>query len=282
MQSYRLLFSVDVGHGYFVDGKWRQLVFRSPESCRRAMTVSGAVLKAAGNRLNVYFLSDRCRAMRMLADETGGEFSMVVGVTARDRGFRNYTDLGKIEPGHLLCFGNAGLPAEALAGRLSQGETASAKDARPVQNLLADGIVAARDLRDAPDFILDIRLAPDSIEGGAPPHFTLGFANRDLFWNYYLLGALNRENLFIVDLDERVEFVGLEDEFRVADRPARVFRSTTVLPVLEKSSLRLQLRERGNGSGKVLVKRLPVASNNFGRQEVDGVERLVSNLFVNY
>lgn len=282
MQTYRLLFSVEVTHQYFVDHAWNGLTYQPAIPTRRMIAGSGAVLKTAGNRLNVYCQADRRAAMGLLAEETGGELRFVLNVKANDRGFRNFTALARIGPDHLLRFANDVAAGSDRVLRLSRTETASASDALPVSQLLEDGSLAPGDLRSSPDFLMDIRLSQEMIDAAEPPRFALGFANRQLFWNYFLFGGLNRENLFIVDLDDKVEFEALGGGFSLAARPAQVFRSKTALPVHEKSSLRLQLRERSNGSGKVIVKRLPVAADNFGLQTIDGEEKLVSNMFVNF
>lgn len=281
MESFRLLFSVEVGHEYFADGTLGGLDYRPTEATRRVIGASGAVLRIAHNCLNVYYESGRRTAMGMLAEETGGELRIVLKATVRDRSFRNYTALARLAPDAILCFSNAA-SAAATTMRLSREEKVSAIDAQPITDLVAAGLLTDGDIRLPPDFVFDIRLTPAMIDDAVRPRFGLKFATRALFWHYFLLGGLNRDNLFIVDLDEKVEFEALSERLSVAQRPARVFRSKTALPVYERSSLRLQLREFGNGSGKVVVRRLPVASDNFALLMVDGEERLVSNMYINF
>lgn len=280
MDQYRELFSVAVQHDYFVDGGWRGLDFQPNAATRRVLGSLGAGLRLDGNRLVVFYQVGRREALTLLAQETGGLLTLVLRATSRDRSFRNFTQLDRAAPDSLLCFTNGVRGGEAA--RLSLAEAASAADLRSLADVVAEGVLSADEAAVPPDFLLDIRLDPALLSAGDGPCFNLRFATRTLLWNYLLLGGMNRENLFIVDLDERVEFEPQEDRKVAGQRPAKVFRSKIPLPMQERSPLRFQLRERGMGSGKVVVKRLPVASSSLALQWVDGQERLVSNMYVNF
>ncbi len=283
METYRPLFSLELLHQYFANGAWSDLEFTPTESTRRIFRSCSAVLRQNGNSLSLLYDAGRHVALGMLAEETGGELRIGLKASVRDRSFRNYTELGARLAEALPCFGNAssGL-AESDVTRLSREAVASAADFRPTRDLLADSLLTPGELRMPPDMLIDLRFSRDVLNSGEAPRFQIGFATRTLYWNYILLGGINRDKLFIVDLDEKVEFEQLEEAYSVANRQGRVFRSRTWLPIQEQSPFRFQLRERGNGSGRIVVKRLPVAADNFGRQTIAGTEELVSNLFVNF
>jgi hypothetical protein len=283
LESYRSLFSLQLSHQYFANGAWGDVDFAPTEATQRIFKSCGAVLRQHGSSLSIMYDSGRRVALGMFADENGGELRIGLKASVRDRSFSNYTALGAKVAESLLCFSNDPTTSpDQGAIRLSREEVASAADCRPFRDLLAEGLLVPAEVRMAPDMLIDLRFSMDMLDSGEPARFRIGFATRNLYWNYILLGGINRDNLFIVDLDEKVEFEQQSAAYAVANRQGRVFRSSTQLPIHEKSTLRFQLRERGNGSGKIVLRRLPVAADNFGRQTIAGVEELVSNMFLNF
>ncbi len=78
------------------------------------------------------------------------------------------------------------------------------------------------------------------------------------------------------------EFEVGEPETLSDKRPALTFRSKTYIPLRERPDCRFQLRERNSGAGKVLIRRLPVATaSQIGKEVIDGVETAVSEMFIN-
>jgi hypothetical protein len=283
LESYRHLFSLELSHQYFSDGGWSDVNFTPTEATRRFFRSCGAVLKQHGSSVSILYDAGRRVALDMLAEETGGDLRIGLKASVRDRSFRNFTTLGPGVAEALLCFGNdPSVAQDSGAIRISREETASAADFLPTRDLFAEGLLAPGEMRVPPDMLIDLRLSKGMLDSSEPPRFRIAFATRNLYWNYILLGGINRDNLFIVDLVEKVEFEQQDVAYSVANRQGRVFRSRTLLPIQEKSALRFQLRERGNGSGRIIFKRLPVAADNFGLQTIEGAAELVSNIFVNF
>ena len=285
MQNYRPLFVLSLGHDYFASGKWSGLDYRPTDETQQLFSRCGMVLRALGSDLTLLFDEGRQPAMRMLAEETGGQLRVALKAVVQDRSYLNYTAIGAKLGETLPVFQNTqGVEATADGIRLSVDPFASQADLQPIRDVIGSGLLSPAEARVPPDLVFDFRFPTSQFaDASLPcPRYHVVFSTRTLVWNYFLMGSINRENLFIVDLDDQVEFDFLGAGFKVANREASVFRSKAALPIRENSSLRFQLRERGNGSGKILLKRLPVAATNFAVQAIDGREQLVSNVYVNF
>ena len=115
-----------------------------------------------------------------------------------------------------------------------------------------------------------------------PKTYFVSFRAKETIWKYYLLGEVAKEGLYIADLDDAIEFEPGEAETLSDTRPALTFRSKTYIALSERSQCRFQLRERNSGAGKVLIRRLPVASaSQIGREVVEGLATPLSEMFIN-
>lgn len=86
----------------------------------------------------------------------------------------------------------------------------------------------------------------------------------------------------VADLDNTIEFESSGSEVLADQRTAITFKSKVPLPMRERSEYRFQLREKGPGSGKVLIRRLPVASAaQIGVERTEGQTTLVSEMYIN-
>jgi hypothetical protein len=87
---------------------------------------------------------------------------------------------------------------------------------------------------------------------------------------------------FITDLNHEIEFEATGRASLPGNRMAMTFRSKQRIPLREKSEYRFQLREKETNGGRVLIRRLPVASaGQFYKETVDGKEAIVSEIFIN-
>ena len=271
--AYKPLFTVSVEHGYFVDGLWQRLVFEPTGATRRLMDRNGLLLRQTGN--GIAMLYDELMQQRMPGDSEALQLGFKV--RAQDRSYATYTAPAMCRDGKMMAFGNR---EDGLL--LTAGEFAGDEDLRACDELVADGLLAVRDLRVLPDFVVDIHIAVD-VNAQSVPQYRIRFEERRSYWKYHLLGNMNREGPYIVDLDNQVEFEARGEAVLPGNRRSRVFLSRQRVPVLEKSNYRFQLRERGNGVAKVLVKRLPVASESrLGREVIDGRNEIVLESYVNY
>ena len=122
----------------------------------------------------------------------------------------------------------------------------------------------------------------DEPSKAAAKNYYLKFKARETIWKYYLLGNLTKKNLDIVDLNNETQFEDTGPESLPDNRTALTFRSKQILPLREKSEYRFQLKEKDPNGGKVLIKRLPVASaNQFLKESINGKEAILSEIFIN-
>jgi hypothetical protein len=222
--------------------------------------------------------------LRLYAEEANGALSFSFKVYSKDRTFANYTSPSFHKENAILCFDNRGHDGDTAAGKikLSKDDFVSEKDFEEIDALIAGSILCASDRPMPPDFVVNVLV--DCGRDGAltARDYGIRFNARQSFWKYHLLGNMNKDNLFIVDLDNRVEFEFCGETMLPGNRMSKVFMSKELIPVQEKSSYRFQLKEQGIGAGKVLIKRLPLASETrLSMEVIKGKSEIVLERFIN-
>lgn len=282
MGAYQPLFAVSVGHQYFSDGLWKGLDFRPEPRTSKLIESADMVVKKTRNGIAVFYDADKPNILRLCAEDGNGALRFCYLAAVHDRAFTAYTAYPATREGVVLYFSNRGAEGGGATQKLSKGDVASDMDLADAGVLIAGGVPCEMG-RATPDFVVDIFVERAKSGVLAAQNYAIEFSARQSYLKYYLLGNMNRDNLFIVDLDNRVEFEFCGDAMLPGERPCKVFRSKGAIPILEKSGLRFQLRERGQGAGKVLIKRLPVASESrLGMELVNGKREIVSESFINF
>lgn len=289
MGTYRPLFNVSVEHDYFSDGEWKGLDFVPAPAAMKVIEGADVLVRRTNSGVGVFYGGDRSDALGLYAEEADGALCFSFKVYSRDRTFANYTALPARKVGAILAFDNRESVRDSESGRvrLCKGDFVSEKDFRDMDVLIADGVLCERDKRVPPDFVVEVVIKPErNPSSGAvawtPHDCCVAFNARRSFWRYFLLGTMNRDAPFIVDLDNRVEFEPCGEVVLPGNRPAKVFRSKELIPVLEKSSYRFQLREQSQAGGRVLIKRLPVASESrLGMDVINGKSEIVLDAYIN-
>ncbi|MHB1098478.1 MAG: hypothetical protein ACYCZR_02870 [Burkholderiales bacterium] len=284
MGFYQPLLSVSVEHQYFSDGLWKGLDFVPDAATSKVIAGAGLLARPSISGIGVFYDQDRRQALQLYVEDAKGPLGLTFKAYARDKAFANYTAPSR-RGNAVLCFDSRNGTVDPGTGktRLSSGEAVSEQDFEDMDSLVEKGVLGDQDRRAPPDFVLNVFVEPGPDGGFAAQDYVIGFDARRAIWKYHLLGNMNRGNPFIVDLDNRVEFEFCGEVMLSGNKPAKVFRSKELLPFLEKSHFRFQLREPGPGSGKVLIKRLPVASGNrLGMEVINGKNEIVSESFVNY
>lgn len=290
MGTFKPLFSVSVEHLYFADGAWKGLDFVPVPSTRKVIDGANVLIRPTKSGMAAFYDESRLDALRLYAKDGNGALCFSFKVYAKDRTFANYTAPAMRNRDAVPYFDSrAGTPGgEDGKPRLSKEDFVSEKDFRDIDGLVAEDILCGGDRRAPPDFVVSIRVEPGTVgsDAAAPGlevrEYSVTFNTRQAYWKYHLLGSMNRSAPFIVDLDNRVEFEFCGEVMLPGDRPAKVFRSKALIPVQEMSACRFQLREPGPGAGKVLIKRLPVASESrLGMEIIDGRNEIVAESFIN-
>lgn len=284
------MFSVSVEHGYFTDGAWKGLDFVPVPATVKVINGANVLVRPTKNGVAAFYDESRSDALRLYAKDANGALCFSFKVYAKDRTFANYTSPAMRSGNAVLYLDNREGVTDSGVGRirLSKEDSVSEKDFREIDSLVAEDILCDRDRRVPPDFVVSVCVEPgvgddtSAASGWRHRDCFIRFDARQAYWKYHLLGNMNRSSPFIVDLDNRVEFEFCGEVLLPGDRPAKVFRSKEQIPVLEKSACRFQLREQGPGTGKVLVKRLPVGSESrLGMDVIDGKSVIVAESFIN-
>ncbi len=285
MGFYQPLFTLSVEHTYFSDGLWKGLEFTPTPATQKVLTGAGMLFRHTPNGIGMFYDEEKSQALRLYAEDTDGILNFSFKANAKDRTFANYTAPSTHKKGAILYFNNRETKNTAESGKISLSKEGyvSEKDFEEIDALVAEGALSDSDRRATPDFVVNIFTGFSGGEGFTAKNYSISFNARQSFWKYHLLGNMNRTNPYIVDLDSQVEFEFCGDVMLQGNKPAKIFRSKQLIPVLERSNYRFQLREPGPGTGKVLIKRLPVASEGrLGMEVINGKNEVVLESFVNF
>jgi hypothetical protein len=285
--GFRPLFTVSVNHAYFSDGAWRGLNFVANLETQKVIKGANVLLRQTGSGVCVFYDEEKSEALRLCAEDSNGVLRFSFKVYAIDRTFANYTAPVMPKDGEIFYFDSGVAVSDTATGevRLNRDDFVSEKDIAKIDALMADGVLGANDGRMPPDFVVSINVEFKRIGRTDAQAYDIKFNTRQSFWKYHLLGSMNKSAPFIIDLDNQFEFEFCGEATLPGNRPARIFRSKALIPVLEKSNYRFQLREQGPGSGagKILIKRLPVASEGgLGMELINGKREIVSESYINF
>lgn len=293
MGRHHPLVSVAVEHGFFTEGGCRDLVFEPTRETTASVSRLALLARPTPNGVALFFEEDRVDGLRMRASESEPLW-LAWRVTSRDRAFENYTTPSiRMFPSKVLFFSNLSRPEPAPGDAtvyLHERESVTAADFRDWDVLTADtmpvGLGTWRDRKLPPHFVVGIRIGVPEL-GRALAETTGGqygirFDARETVWKYYVLGLGPKVASYVADADSRLEFLTGVEESLAGGRKARVFRSGTPIALRDRFELKLQLRESSTGNGKVLVRRLPVATaDQIYTEVVQGDETVVSEIYVN-
>jgi hypothetical protein len=290
--GHHSLFSVAVEHGYFTDGWCRDLSFEPTMETTANLSRLNLVARTTRDGVVLFVDDGRADGLRMRASDIDPLW-FAWRVRSTDRAFENYTTPPVRTAGSkVLFFSNSRAWSGGDDGRslLHDRERVASEDFRDWDELATDGMPeglgGARDRRLPPHFVVAVRVGAGHLEGASGrstgADYVVRFAARETVWKYYVLGLAPKIAPHVADADSRFEFVAGADESLAGGRKARVFRSGSPITLRDRFDMRLQLRESSAGNGKVLVRRLPVATAaQIYREVVDGNETVVSEIYVN-
>jgi len=291
--AYLPLFSLEVEHGFFPGGQCRDLRFACPTRIGQVMRNAGLLMRVNPSGFEVFYDGSQLDCLRRYATDPEQPLDLVFKAFARDPLFVNYTEPEVYAADALLYFDNRrGAVADAGRVRLTTAEVVSMADLVSLDSPQLVEVLDRHDRLAHPLLVANIHLdeadlTPQTESAEiAPVRHYVRFRSRQTFWMYYLQGDLARDGLTITDLDNQVQFELLGPEALSNRQNALVYCSQTALPLRERSDYRFQLRENNGGSGRVLLRRLPVASaHQISRDTRNGDTRngetvLVSKIFV--
>lgn len=290
MGAYRPLFNIFVTHDFFVDGFCPHLDFVPSEQTSRIINNTGLIVKKTVGGIGVVYDQEKSEALLSYVEDETDPLCFEFKVYASDPQFKSYTEpfAGKSD-GSVLYFDNltdVHIGNEQI--RLHTLDFVSNINSENLRSSKVRDILSQKDRLIPPLFV--VRIYAQGREGTlfsaqfetAVRNYYLNFKTRQTFWKYYLLGGMARKNAYIFDPDGGVEFE-FTGETPLSDaRSALTFRSKAAIPLRQKQNFRFQLKERGAGGDRVLIKRLPVASTGqFGKEVVSEQGTVVSEIYVN-
>lgn len=289
MSVYRPVFSIDVEHTYFSEGRCTQFDFIPTHKSRKCIERSGFVIKPKPDGIRAFFNANKKKAIKLYAEEAVVPPRIDFSVFSRDTLFRAYTEIETPQQDSILYFDSQGGNVDATDRiRLHVAKDMSAKDREPFDSPWIETIMGQEARLPKPVCVVSILLRREIIQSltstSATVHqvYYLKFKAKKTFWRYYLLGSLKQFKAYIVDLSHTTDFENTGQVFLSRKVSARTFRSTQKLSLREKSEYRFQLREKNANGGKVLIKRLPVASaQHYSKEFINGQNAIVSEIFIN-
>lgn len=287
--SFLPWFDLQVEHSFFSDNRCRALTFRCLPEAGMLARNAGLLIRNAPGGFQVFYDESRYDALLSMAANPAEPFHLEFLAFSTDPRFWHYTRPSPLKEGSVLYF-NTQNAAAGTGGRLRlhQEEFAGEADFAPLASPPPGGLLGRREGGGNSPLVVNIDISEDEVRAlkgptaATPKNYYIGFQSGQTLWKYYLLGDLAREGYYINDREEQVEFVPEGQVSLAGERVALAFRSKTLLPLGERSNYHFQLRDRNSGGGRVLIRRLPVASpGQTIRETIDGENTLVSEMFIN-
>ncbi|NKB82598.1 MAG: hypothetical protein GKS05_12065 [Nitrospirales bacterium] len=241
---------------------------------------------------SAYFYDDsRIDALQLLMADQDEPLCFGFKVVSRDPVFVNYTMPAVLRDDEILYFDSRKAKTETTGKlRLHADSSVSDKNFEKLNAPVLEGLIGKKEKLVKPHFLINIwveaeKTLPKPLAKSRtliPAEYYLKFKARQTYWKYYLLGAMAKNNPYIADLNNKTEFEATGNVSLPNERTALTFRSKAPIPLQEKFDQRFQLRTNGTREGKVLLKRLPVASTSqIDKEVVEGKEVVVSEIFIN-
>jgi hypothetical protein len=241
------------------------------------------LVKASAGLMTILYDVSRTEVLQSETADPAHPLVLTFKAFTRDQAFKYITEPATTRDDAILFFENT-IRGDATEVTLHRNPFVAEADFRWIEEVEeVTGLLRGRDFVVRPDFVVSLRITGDDFAGSLGfRSYRIRFDARRTIWKYYLLGHTRKDIPRITDpTGETVfEFVG-----KVAlpgARTALAYRSLTPIPLRERNELRFQLRDPADASGKVFIRRLPVAAaDRFGKDVIDGKETIVSEIFVN-
>ncbi|MBL1260673.1 MAG: hypothetical protein COB33_009115 [Thiotrichaceae bacterium] len=287
MSHFAPLLTFIVEHGFYDDGLAHGLSFQPCERTASVMANAGLMVKRVPGGITVLFDEELRESLQLYAGDDE-PLDLVFKVYPQEAAFKSRTEL-LLDSKTLLYVSNHSPPDEVNDSiKLHSGPFISMIDTIKVDSGTLDGVLDRRDKLIPPFFVVSLRIdkahlsGVGSSSGVASKRYYIKIKERQVFWKYYLMGALARDNVYLSDVDGIAEFVSMGKEQLAGQREAMTFRTEKKLPLKASSDYRFQLKETDSNGDKVIIKRLPMAEvTRFGRDVIDGSSEVVSEIYIN-
>ncbi len=278
MASYHPLFQLRVQHLFFREASGLRLDFVPTPYSQDLLQRAGLLTRASENGLNIFYDAEKTEALEHYLSDLAFQYR----VFSKDPRFRNYTKAPAYKDDALLYFDNKKVRADAQdVFFLHASQSVSEADFKPLDSPELVSILSKKDHLLRPAFVVDLKLSESVLREGAK-QYVIQFDARATTWKYYFLGHLAEKEPRISDLNNKTEFEFGGATVLPGHKTALIFRSTTAIPLRENFQSRFQLREKREGNGKVIIKRLPFASaHQISTETINGKASVISEIYVN-
>jgi len=270
MAHYKPIFTLNVEHVFFADGRCTNLIFVPTPATRRVLQQYQLLVKAHDAGFSILFDQESLVPF----DE---DALLRFEAFAQDPYFGFYTaeTQGQLQP--LYCTtknitaDNTGLVINNALRAELQGAMATPERLKPGTK--------------TPLLIVDIEL--DGAEFVAAMQAetrvtrSIKFNTRTIYWKYYFFGELAQLELDIHDLSSPAT-VTFDPSDEAVVKNGKAFISQIPIAMNSEPKQRFQLKDKNN-SGKILIKRLPNAGINLisKSRDLKGQQILVAEIYVN-
>ncbi|MDZ7589268.1 MAG: hypothetical protein U5L05_00965 [Rubrivivax sp.] len=293
MGPYLPLFSVEVRHTFFEPGPCRGLaLLPTPASAARLHT-AGCVLRATADGLAVFYDQAQQDLLRRRASDAAAPLEFHFHGRSADPWFASYTEGLQRDAHSLLFFDSTAAQApDATGSQRLHADEFVATDSRQWRGTpaLRRGL-SRQDALLPPAFVVRVVVpSPDSDDADgsawAASHtsrrYQVRLQTRATCWRYFLPADWEAQTPQVVDLAGQARFEPAAPVALGGGRKALSIRSLSAIPLHDRPLQRFQLRTGTAPAGRVLIKRLPVASaGQLNLETIDGVRTLVSEIYVN-
>jgi hypothetical protein len=280
---YAPLCDFAVRHVYFSRETAPEFDFVPAVPTARLIDRLDILVKARGGVMTLLYDVNRAELLQSDADEPAHPLVLTFKAFARDQSFKHVTEPAIQRDDAILFFEN-GIRDAATEVLLHRNPFVAATDFRRIEAVEeVTGILRGRDAVVRPDFVVSLRITSEDFAGREGfRSYRIRFDARRTIWKYYLLGHARKDIPRITDPTGETEFEFIGKVALPGARTALAYRSLTPIPLRERNELRFQLRDQADASGKVFIRRLPVAAvDRFGKDVINGQETIVSEIFVN-
>lgn len=267
MAQFKPIFTLNVAHAFFVDGRCTQLRFVPTAATERLLRRYQLLIRHNDTGFTLVADTDHWIAPD---DESVLRFNAI----AQDKSFGFYTaeSAGSLTP---LYASSKNITADNSTLVLQ-------RDVPP--QLPGEDSTRTKPGVQLPAVIIDIDLndiaGSDFIAEEAVTRW-IRFTTRDIYWKYYFFGDLAKLELDIHDVSSS-QGIGFYQSDEPVAKNGKAFISHEPIAMNSEPAQRFQLKDKNN-SGKILIKRLPSAGIHLisKSRNLNGQQILVAEIYVN-
>lgn len=290
MGSYHPLVSIAVEHMFYSPAPCRGLKFVPTSDTSITINKIGLLTRNTSNGISVFYDEHTTGILQGYVDDSDDPLILTFKVFSKNPLFENFTERPIHQKNAILYFDNRGMKTQTSGKqRLHDEEYVSSINFKNMDAPWLENILDIKDRHLRPIFIVRLFMSKyynnllDKHLNVISRKYYLKFKSRKTFWKYYMLGLMAQKNSYIADLNEAIKFEFTGKEILSDNRTALTFRSEKPIPMRDTFSYRFQLKESGARGEKVLIRRLPMASENqINREIIEGKEAVVSEIYINY